>query len=304
MRTQTAALLWTALAVQLPAQQQQVPDPNFQTKVATPAYAENGPTVLFDEGHHNVHTMQSGYEAFAALMKSDGYRMEANAAAFTPAALKGSRILVIVNARGAGSDAPMPARTKPAFTDEECTVVRDWVRAGGSLLLVADHYPIGDATEELAQQFGVQMSKGVTRDPANSDPQLGGPAALVFSRENKLLEDHAITRGRNGAEYVKRVVSFTGQSLTGPKESFAFMKLADTAVDVSRPDGKQSSAAGKCQGLAMEFGKGRLVVLGEAAMLSAQLAGPRKRPMGMNAPGTDDRQLALNLMHWLSRVLN
>ncbi len=284
--------------------QGQAPDPNFPAKVANPAYSGNGPGVLFDEGHHNVHTMQSGYEAFAALMASDGYRMEPNRSTFTPGALAGHRILVIVNARGVGNDAPMPARARPAFTDAECLAVRDWVRDGGSLLLVADHYPIGDATEKMAQQFGVQMSKGVTMDPANSARDLGGPASLVFSRANKLLGDHAITRGRNESETVNRIVSFTGQSLVGPKGSTAFMLLSGTAVDVARPSGQRASAAGKCQGLAMEFGKGRVVVLGEAAMLSAQLAGPRRRPMGMNAPGTDDRQLALNIMHWLSHLLN
>jgi len=44
------------------------------------------------------------------------------------------------------------------------------------------------------------------------------------------------------------------------------------------------------------------VVLGEAGMLRAQ----RDRngaPVGMNVPGYDNRQLALNIMHWLSRAL-
>ncbi|HYN25556.1 MAG TPA: hypothetical protein VES69_10995, partial [Pyrinomonadaceae bacterium] len=63
------------------------------------------------------------------------------------------------------------------------------------------------------------------------------------------------------------------------------------------------SAAGRAQGIAFKFGKGRVVVLGEAAMLSAQLAGAEKRPMGMNVPGSDNRQLALNIMHWLSGLL-
>jgi hypothetical protein len=143
----------------------------------------------------------------------------------------------------------------------------------------------------------------VTHDPNHSDPSYGGPSILVFSRADKLLADHPVTLGRNEQEKVNKVVAFTGQSLKGPKESTPFMLLSDTAEDMSRPDGKLTSAAGRSQGLAMEFGKGRVVVLGEAAMLSAQLAGPRKRPMGMNAPGIDNRQLALNIMHWLSRKL-
>ena len=37
-------------------------------------------------------------------------------------------------------------------------------------------------------------------------------------------------------------------------------------------------------------------------MLSAQVNGRRGAPMGMNVPGTDNRQFALNIMHWLSGV--
>jgi len=53
------------------------------------------------------------------------------------------------------------------------------------------------------------------------------------------------------------------------------------------------------------LGKGRVVVLGEAAMMSAQVVGPKgEGKMGMNAPGNDDRQFALNTLHWLSGLLN
>ena len=41
--------------------------------------------------------------------------------------------------------------------------------------------------------------------------------------------------------------------------------------------------------------------MGEAAELSAQLSG--LDPMGMNVPGIDNRQMALNIAHWLSRQL-
>ncbi len=39
-------------------------------------------------------------------------------------------------------------------------------------------------------------------------------------------------------------------------------------------------------------------------MFSAQVAGPAKRPMGMNAPGAEENfQFVLNVMHWLSGLL-
>jgi hypothetical protein len=53
----------------------------------------------------------------------------------------------------------------------------------------------------------------------------------------------------------------------------------------------------------MKVGSGRLAVFGEAGMFSAQLAGPKGQPMGMNAPGAEqNHQLILNLMHWLTRA--
>ena len=66
---------------------------------------------------------------------------------------------------------------------------------------------------------------------------------------------------------------------------------------------KRLPATGYVQGLALTYGKGRVVVLGEASQLSAQRAGPQGRAMGMNWAGTDNRQWILNLMHWLSGLL-
>ena len=69
------------------------------------------------------------------------------------------------------------------------------------------------------------------------------------------------------------------------------------------PDSKPVSAAGRAQGIALKLSKGRAIVLGEAAMLSAQITGANKMPFGMNVPGIDNRQLALNIVHWLSGLL-
>jgi hypothetical protein len=47
-----------------------------------------------------------------------------------------------------------------------------------------------------------------------------------------------------------------------------------------------------------------VVVLGEAAQLSAQVATMEVTKFGMNVPGIDSRQMALNIMHWLSGLLD
>ena len=57
----------------------------------------------------------------------------------------------------------------------------------------------------------------------------------------------------------------------------------------------------------MPFGNGRVAIFGEAAMFSAQIAtlpgNPQPIKAGMNVPGYDNRQFALNLLHWLSGLL-
>jgi len=293
----SSILLFTA------SRAQQVADPNFDARVAHPAYAKNGPKVLFDEAHNNFHTASGRYKPFADLITNDGYQVTPNKQKFSAETLKGYDILVISNALGAPR-MNLPDAGNPAFTEAECDAVRDWVKAGGALLLIADHAPMGAANQILAQRFEVNMSKMFTADEQNYDKESENAGFLVYTRESGRLADHAITRGRNDSERVNKIIAFTGQSLKGPADSIAFMKLADTALDLMPgPDNKPVSAAGRAQGLTMSFGKGRAVVLGEAAMLSAQLSGPNQKPFGMNRPGIDNRQLALNIAHWLSGLL-
>ncbi len=276
---------------------EQASDPNFKTDVANPAYPKTHPRVLFDEAHNNFHTTTGRYKPFVDLVSQDGYQVIANKEKFSKATLAGYDVLIISNALG-----PVGKRASAAFTDEECDAVRDWVQAGGALLLIADHAPMGAAAEILSNRFGVDMSKGYTGDPANYDKQAGGLSQLVFSRENKLLGEHPITSGRNAAERLNRILTFTGQSLRGPEGSVAILRLAETAVDKLPGAEKEVSAAGRAQGVALKLGKGRVVVLAEAAMLTAQISAEGEK-FGMNLPGNDDRQFALNVLHWLSGLL-
>ncbi|OGT92751.1 MAG: hypothetical protein A2083_05430 [Gemmatimonadetes bacterium GWC2_71_9] len=89
--------------------------------------------------------------------------------------------------------------------------------------------------------------------------------------------------------------------------------IGDTVIAVRAPaaeggrPAELTSAAGHAQGVALEVGSGRVVILGEAAFLSAQIVaipGSPTIPVGMNVPGPDNQQFALNLLHWLTRLLN
>ena len=302
---------------------QQRADLGFDVSVAAPAYVKTHPRVVIDEAHNNFHTAEGRYKPFATLLRNDGYDVNAGTTTFTSASLKGVDVLVVSNALGPGatvSDDSSP----PAFTAAEIAAVADWVRAGGSLLLISDHTPMGEANAALAETLGVTMGKGFVQS-MESVERSGGPAQLVFSRTNKLLGDHAITRGRNERERIDTVTSFTGQSLSVPAGGVAILMLGPGAWEMpTRTDAQSLNAArgaapptsealatshavkvaGRAQGVAFGLGKGRVVVLGEAALMSAQVSGPTgEGRMGMNVPGNQDKQFALNVLHWLTRLL-
>src|SRR5947207_4851069 len=121
---------------------QQQPDLEFNTSVENPAYTRNGPRVMFDEAHHNFHTTDGRYKPFVDLLLNDGYKVIRNRQPFSKTTLSSYKILVISNALGAEEDDDAGA-DKSAFTEEEIQAVRDWVKDGGSLLLIADHAPFG-----------------------------------------------------------------------------------------------------------------------------------------------------------------
>jgi hypothetical protein len=270
-------------------------DPGFDVTVAHPTFTSWRPRVAIDEAHNNFHTADGRYKPFADLMTHDGCQVSRNTEKLNNQTLDRCEILVIANASVAdpGEDAGRPSS---AFTEDECAAIQRWVWAGGALLLITDHEPFGSASVALAQRFGVVMNTSGTTDPANADEKTGG---LVFTRERQLIVDHPITIGRDPTERINRIETFYGQAIYGPVGSTPFLRFADTASYESA-NGEQS-AAGWSQGLALSYGAGRVVVMGEAAELSAQLAG--LEPMGMNVPGIDNRQMALNIMRWLSGAL-
>ncbi len=280
-------------------------DYGWSPALTKPTFSQSHPRVVIDEAHNNASTsgIANRYWPFARLLRADGFDVKAGTRKFDPESLAGIDVLVIANASGAskpqafGINLPFLGdddanRGADAFTSDEIVALESWVESGGSLLLIADHAPFGESASALAEAFGVTMFKGYVEVPDEvSDP-------LIFSRENGRLGDHVTTAG------VNRVATFTGQSLHGPDEAVVLLHLPASAVEYRFDESSQDfvpGPAGSAQGLAMEYGNGRLIVLGEAAMLTAQVH--QRKPFGMNLPSNDNQQFALNIMHWLSRAL-
>lgn len=283
---------------------QQRPDDSFDVSVKNPAFGnDRHPVILIDEAHNNMHTILGTYSPFAKLISNDGCSVRDNEELFTDQTLGLADLLVIANAKGGKHD----EKEQNAFSAAECSAVKRWVEAGGSLLLIADHYPFGSAAENLAQQFGVHMFNGETTDSLHG----GGSFKdrLMFSKQNQLLAINEITQGSAMADAVNTVIADRGQSLTIPDSSIVLLKLSETSFhalpDSMWQDGGKTytrfadpvSAYGNCQGVAMQVGKGRVIIMGEASMLTAQTFEEEK--FGMNAGDNDNKQFTLNIVRWL-----
>jgi len=259
-------------------------DPRFDVSVAEPAFRGAHPVVLFDEAHGNAGLSRQAYRPFVRLLRNDGYEVRISQDQLTAQTLAGVSVLVIARARGANV-----AGDAPAFTEAEASAVAEWVLLGGALLLVSDAGPFAAAVAPLAERFGVEMNGAETRGQAHADPAIRA-TDIVLS--GPLLGEHPILRGRNPRELVARVGVFSAASLRGPADSRPLLRLADSA----------QTSAGRAQGVAVGFARGRVVVLGDADMLRAYFDDAGE-PIGMNRPGLDNRQFALNILHWLSRLI-
>jgi hypothetical protein len=281
----------------------------FDPVVKRPAFEPGeGPVVLVDAAHGNFHTIEGRYAAFATLLQRDGFVVRSADGPATRELLDQAAVYVISNAIKGGADAEWKLPTPPAFTVDEIESIRGWVEEGGSLMLIADHMPFPGATADLAAAFGFVFHNGF----AMRSPDEGG--VFTAMRSDGTLADHAITRGRDESERIASVMVFTGQAFRAV-EPVEPLLLAPAGAEVWLPSEAwqftdatpRISAAGLMQGAVRAYGKGRVAVFAEAAMFTAQQQGQGEnaRRMGMNHPDAkDNQQFALNVMHWLTGVLD
>jgi len=284
---------------------QQVSDLEYKPLLPRPAYESGeGPRVVIDEAHHNYHTADGRYKPFAELLRRDGYRVDGLGKPLSADSLNGVEVLVIANALNERNVKDWSLPTPSAFTPDEIAAVRAWVEKGGSLFLIVDHMPFPGAAGDLEKVFGVEFSNGF----AVSKPT-ERPTTFTF-RQDTGLQESVATQGRGDQERVTEVATFVGSSFKPPKDATPVLVFSSNFVSLKPDKAWQFTAAtpkepleGWCQGAVMKVGDGRVAVFGEAAMFSAQLAGPGQQKMGMNAPeAKQDHQLLLNVMHWLTRA--
>jgi hypothetical protein len=156
----------------------------------------------------------------------------------------------------------------------EVDETRRWVAAGVSLLVVADRDSLA-ALSDLAASFGVSFADAPAR-------------AGRFRTGDQTLRPHAIVRGRHAKESPASVTVFAALTMQLPDSAEALLVASNSAVF----------------GTVMRVEMGRAAFFGDPALFTAQIAGPDRRLVGMNARGAEQNfQFVLNVMHWLSGVI-
>ena len=319
-------------------------DTGYRFDNIDPAYqGDSGPNVCVDEAHFNYHTAGGLYKPFAELLRGDGYRVTRFRSGFTADALTDCEILLIANAqaeantRGFGSPRSNSAYPHAsAFVREEIDEIILWVRGGGTLFLIADHAPWPAAVSDLALLLGVHMLDGyaysskedyatgmvvfgaVLEEGWREFVRLDGRPFEFFDpilANRGTLAPHPVIEGRNSEERIGSVVTFSGQAFYASEEWEPILVFGPNAVsrtplnfnleDAAWTDGPLLSVAGWLQGALRKLDQGRVAILGEAAMCTAQFDDSGKVPDGMNAPqASQNAQFCLNVMHWLSGLLD
>ena len=162
--------------------------------------------------------------------------------------------------------------------------------------------PFAGAASELASAFEVKFHDGFAGDTLQSGMEL-------FTRASKELSNNPVTDGFRAGMKVDSVVSITGQAMELSDRYTNVLKLGPSWISL-QPDTawqftsntESLSMAGQSQGGIAEFGQGRVIMWGEAAMFTAQVvqSGGQTFNAGMNMPqAKSNYKLALNLMQWL-----
>lgn len=286
--------VFCAMTLIFAASAQQSPDTLYQPSFAPRYKKAQGPVILIDEAHQNFHTATNRFRPFAKVLEQDGYRVVRNQQPFSAENLKTARVLVISNALMPPS-ADQSNTPRSAFTDSEIQILLKWIEQGGSLFLISDHMPFPKASEKLASALGFTFYDGFAM-AKNQDNDYD-----MFSFSNNRLVRNEISGELDS------IYSFTGQGFEIPVEAKPILKL-DKSFDLLMPaipwefteTTPRLSASGKVQGAYRLYGKGKVVVFGEAAMFTAQRLGEVR--VGFSySKAKNNVEFLRRILHWLSK---
>ncbi|MCK0178693.1 hypothetical protein MWU50_05255 [Flavobacteriaceae bacterium S0862] len=287
---------------------QQVIDSSFIYNVTNPVYSLNkGPIIFIDEYHNNDMSIDNRMFPLIKVLKEDGYQVKKLKEPISKSSINKADILVIISALHKSNVDNWKLPTPEAFNDLEIRELLQWIKDGGSLLLVADHMPFPGAIKKLSSNLGVEWFNGFVLDSVNW-------GMSTFSKRDGTLAKHPLVNGRNKNEKVNWIATYYGSgfkltdsTITGlfsfnNKDEVSYQTQEAWKMDSNTPVIPSDVLF---QAAVMKRGKGRVALIGEASLFSAQLVGKDKNPVGINFQNNNQNlQFVLNLLHWLSGAID
>ncbi|MFK7901331.1 MAG: hypothetical protein AB8B49_00650 [Nitratireductor sp.] len=288
------------------ANAQQVAIEGFSFENQNPAWEQgSGPKVLIDRAV-SPYVQRGSFEPFKILAQTDGYQISYLDENLSKDTLDKLDILVIPNAytkdfiNFSTLDAPS------VYTDAQIDEIKNWVQEGGSMLVLADHSPFAGGTIKLAEAFGFTYMTGHTLNKSSLSSRVN--VLIDFSRENGLLADHPITNGSTGRQKITHFFAFGGQAIIAAPESTSILTTPDhfetlLGFSASRDffTAPRLPTGGQSQGAAMEFGKGRVMFMGETGGFTAQILNNTEAYGFQSEEADENKEFILATLRWLAK---
>ena len=278
-------------------------DSLFSKKIVDKSYSRSsGPLVLIDKGHNNYHTLQGRFKPFGKLLEYDGYRVDELSDIMLLNQLQPD-VLVIANAIHRDNVSNWTSTISQAFLTDEIDIIVKWVKNGGALLLIADHFPFPEAIMDLSKKFGFVSSNSFVIKKQS------GKGWFSYTREEKTLNTSALEI--IGKPNLDSIMSFTGHcfKIENKNASSIFDLNIGYKAILPKRYAKNSSEdiiinndlTDCSQGAITSFGKGKVAFFAEAAMFTSQLYGQDKVPMGFNSPLAESNIIFIQgILKWLT----
>ena len=264
--------------------------------------------ILYDLGHNNLDDPET-LDLLSNWLKPHGYSVRKNEQPFNHDALAEVDILMVRNALLHPNDEQWTRPTPSAFTSAEIDVVDEWVRAGGSLVVVADHMPVAGAARSMLSRFQVDTSDGFAVDAAlltgYEVDDIMRAAYLKFSKEDGTVLDHVVNEGGPQSQQLSLVTTHVGSAFRLPEHGEPLLRLKPGIISLLPDHAWKFSdktprldVSGWLQGGVVRVGKGRVAILGDSQLLT--VPSPESEEFNDFEPAEGNMQFTLNLFHWLS----
>lgn len=294
--------LITALFISGSASAQQVADNDFEFEIDAPYFSEKHPHILMDR-FHSPYVEQGSVQPLVKLLQADGAKVDYGDKAISTEVLAEVDIFVTVNPYRRNFEDFSIMEPPSAYNNIEISVIRQWVKDGGKLWIIADHQPFAGGAAKLAEAFGITFLNGYTLKTSMLPKRRG---LIVYKPGYGLNTNHSMFDliDQTKLEYFS---AFTGQAIIPPDNSTPVLTIPNgySAVFVRPTFGLIPRSAftldvsGFSQGMSMVFGKGRVAAFGEAGGFTAQIA--NGKPFGFNERrGRNNPYLILATEHWLA----